>query len=45
MPRELVAVEPRTPVLREYEEPALGPRQFRIRPEFASPKHGTELVG
>ena len=45
MPRELIAVAPRTPVLREYEEPELGPRQIRIRTEFASPKHGTELVG
>jgi threonine dehydrogenase-like Zn-dependent dehydrogenase len=44
VPRELVAVAPRTPVLREYEEPSLGPRQVRIRTEFASPKHGTELV-
>ena len=45
MPRELVAIAPRTPVLREYEEPELGPRQVRLRTEFASPKHGTELVG
>jgi threonine dehydrogenase-like Zn-dependent dehydrogenase len=45
MPRELIAIAPRTPMLREYEEPALGPRQIRIRTELASPKHGTELVG
>ena len=45
MPRELIATAPRTPVLREYQEPPLGPRQIRIRTEFASPKHGTELVG
>jgi threonine dehydrogenase-like Zn-dependent dehydrogenase len=44
MPRELVAIAPRTPVLREYRDPRLGPRQIRIRTEFASPKHGTELV-
>jgi threonine dehydrogenase-like Zn-dependent dehydrogenase len=44
MPRELVAVAPRTPILREYEDPPLGPRQIRIKTEFASPKHGTELV-
>lgn len=44
MPRELIAVAPRRPVLREYEEPDLGVRQIRIRTEFASPKHGTELV-
>ena len=45
MPRELIAVAPRTPVLRDYDEPELAPRQIRIQTEFASPKHGTELVG
>ena len=45
MPRELIALEPRKPVLREYEEPELGLGQVRIRTEFASPKHGTEMVG
>lgn len=44
MPRELIAIAPRTPVLRAYEEEPLGPREIRIRTEFASPKHGTELV-
>ena len=44
MPRELVATAPRTPVIREYEEPSLGLKQIRIKTEFASPKHGTELV-
>src|SRR5262245_23479758 len=45
MPKELVAIAPRTPVLRDYDEPPLGARQIRIRTQFASPKHGTELVG
>lgn len=45
MPRELVAIAPRTPVLRDYDEPPLGPTQIRVRTELASPKHGTELVG
>lgn len=45
MPLELVATAPRTPVLRPYDEPPLGPSQVRLRTEFASPKHGTELVG
>lgn len=45
MPRELVAIAPRTPVLREYEDPPLGPHDIRVRTELASPKHGTELVG
>src|SRR5215210_5244292 len=45
MPHELIALEPRRSVLREYEEPELRLRQIRIRTEFASPKHGTEMVG
>jgi len=45
MPRELVAVAPRTPELRTYDEPAIQSNQIRIRTELASPKHGTELVG
>lgn len=45
MPRELLAIAPRTPVLRDYDDPPLAPRQIRLRTEFASPKHGTELVG
>lgn len=44
MPLELVAVAPRTPRLRSYKERRLKPREIRIRTEFASPKHGTELV-
>ena len=31
MPRELVAVAPRTPVLREYEEQPLKPNELRIK--------------
>ena len=45
MPRELIAVAPRTPELRDYDDPPPGPTQVRIRTELASPKHGTELVG
>jgi threonine dehydrogenase-like Zn-dependent dehydrogenase len=44
MPRELIAIAPRHPILREYDEPPLGPADIRIRTELASPKHGTELV-
>jgi threonine dehydrogenase-like Zn-dependent dehydrogenase len=44
MPRELIAIAPRTPVLREYDEPPLGPQDLRLRTDLASPKHGTELV-
>src|SRR5215211_318298 len=45
MPNELIALEPRKPAMLEYEEPELRMRQLRIRTEFASPKHGTEMVG
>lgn len=44
MPRELIATAPSTPAFRDYEEPELAPGQVRIQTEFASPKHGTELV-
>jgi len=43
MPRELVAIAPRQPVIREYKEPRLGPDQVRIVSEFSAPKHGTEI--
>src|SRR6478752_3819826 len=45
MPRELIATAPRTPVLQDYVELPLQARQIRVRTQFASPKHGTELVG
>lgn len=43
MPRELVAIGPREPVLREYVEPSLGPGDVRIQSEFGAAKHGTEI--
>lgn len=45
MPRALRAIRPRTPVIEGYDDAPLGPTQVRIRTTFASPKHGTELVG
>ena len=45
MPRELIAIAPRTPVLREYEEPSLKPGEVRLRSIFSAPKHGSELRG
>jgi len=45
MPRELVAIAPRTPVLREYDERPLQSGEVRIRSIFSAPKHGTELRG
>jgi threonine dehydrogenase-like Zn-dependent dehydrogenase len=45
MPRELVAIAPRQPALRTYEEQPLKPDEVRITSEFSAPKHGTELGG
>jgi threonine dehydrogenase-like Zn-dependent dehydrogenase len=45
VPRELVAIGPRQPVLRECTLPPLGPGMVRVVSEFGSPKHGTELPG
>ena len=45
MPKELIAVAPRTPVLREYKEPSLKPGEVRMRSIFSAPKHGSELRG
>ena len=44
MPRELVAIAPYTPVLREFEDRPLGPKEVRVRSEYAAFKHGTELI-
>src|SRR5579871_2851421 len=43
MPRELVAVAARTPVVREYAEKPLQPGQIRVQTLFGAPKHGTEM--
>jgi len=42
MPREIVTQDGTSFRFREYELPPLGPRDVRIRVEFAAPKHGTE---
>ncbi|MDF2964522.1 MAG: alcohol dehydrogenase [Paenibacillus sp.] len=44
MPKQLVATAPRKAELLPYEEPALLPHQIRVRVEYASPKHGSELA-
>lgn len=44
MPRRLVAEGVRRAALVEYEDPALESDQVRVRVEYASPKHGTELA-
>ncbi len=43
MPRKLVAVAPGKAALVTYEEAALRPNQVKVRVEYASPKHGTEV--
>lgn len=45
MPRELVAIAPHSTAIRSYALPPLGARMIRIHTTFASPKHGTEMVG
>ena len=42
MPLELVAIEPRKPILRGYTDEPLEPNQVRFKTEFAAAKHGTE---
>lgn len=44
MLRELVALEPRKPILREYEDGPLPEGHVRVMVEFGAPKHGTELT-
>jgi threonine dehydrogenase-like Zn-dependent dehydrogenase len=43
MPKQLVAVAPRKAALVDYEEPELGRKQIRVKVEYASPKHGSEV--
>ena len=44
MPKELVAVAPRQPVLREYEDRPVPAGSVRVQVEFGAPKRGTELT-
>jgi threonine dehydrogenase-like Zn-dependent dehydrogenase len=43
MPRQLVAVAPRKAALVDYDEREVGRHQIRVRVEYASPKHGSEV--
>ena len=43
MPLEVVSTDGQSFRCREYDSPELGPRDVRVRVEFAAPKHGTEL--
>ena len=44
MPKELVAVAPRQPVLREYEDGPVPKGSVRVQVEFGAPKRGTEMT-
>lgn len=44
MPRELVAVSPRQPILREYEDGPVPDDSVRVQVEFGAPKRGTEMT-
>src|ERR671920_2046463 len=43
MPKKLVAIAPRKAALVDYEEPAVGRNEIKVKVEYASPKHGSEL--
>ncbi|MGQ9630679.1 MAG: zinc-dependent alcohol dehydrogenase [bacterium] len=43
MPRELIAIAPRNPILREYDEKPLGPGEVRIKSSFSAEKFGTSF--
>src|SRR5215213_7610584 len=43
MPKKLVAVAPRQAALADYEDATLGRAEVKVRVEYASPKHGTEV--
>ena len=43
MPLEIVSTDGRSFRYRDFVLPELGPRDVRVRVEFAAPKHGTEL--
>jgi threonine dehydrogenase-like Zn-dependent dehydrogenase len=43
MPKQLVAVAPRKAALVDYDEPEIGRHRIKVRVEYASPKHGSEV--
>lgn len=44
MPKHLVASAPRQAQIADYELPELKPNQVRVKVQYASPKHGSELA-
>src|SRR5215216_5113709 len=43
MPKKLVAVAPGKAAFVDYEEAEVGPEQVKVKVQYASPKHGTEV--
>jgi len=43
MPKQLVAVAPGKAAFVDYEEAEVGPDQVKVKVQYASPKHGTEV--
>lgn len=43
MPRELIAIAPREPVFQDYEEPAPGDGEVKVRSTLTTISHGTEM--
>lgn len=44
MPRQIVAVAPRKAEIRLYGDRGISPREVKVKVEYASPKHGSELA-
>ena len=42
--KKLVAVKPRVAELLDYEDRSISPNEVKIEVQFASPKHGTEVI-
>ena len=42
--KKLVAVKPRVAELLDYEDSSISPNEVKIEVQFASPKHGTEVI-
>ncbi|MBM7564739.1 zinc-binding dehydrogenase [Paenibacillus sacheonensis] len=45
MPKQLLAAAPRKAAIGDYEERQLQPNEVKVKVEYASPKHGSELAG
>lgn len=45
MPKQLIAAAPRKADITTYEDRELKPNEVKVKVEYASPKHGSELAG